>query len=91
MIYCHQPHCKLNAKPIQVPMGPEDPAVVVASLRRGMEALSALSTERAGERRRKTCFSLLRLLPSAGSAAAAAADWSLMHLKPPTDRSISLI
>jgi hypothetical protein len=30
-------------------MGPEDPAVVAASLRRGMESLSVLSTERAGE------------------------------------------
>lgn len=29
-------------------MGLEDPAVVAAGLRRGMEALSALSTERAG-------------------------------------------
>ena len=34
--------------PPQVPMGPEDPAVVVASLRRNMEMLNALSTERAG-------------------------------------------
>ncbi|GBF91561.1 hypothetical protein Rsub_04301 [Raphidocelis subcapitata] len=31
-----------------VPLGPEDPAVVAATLRRDVEALSALSTERAG-------------------------------------------
>jgi hypothetical protein len=29
-------------------MGPEDPAAVAAALRRGMEELNTLSTERAG-------------------------------------------
>lgn len=37
-----------------VPLG-EDPAVVVASLRRNMEALNVLSSERAGNRATVSC------------------------------------
>lgn len=47
--------CCLTLRPyatLQAPLvstGPADPAVVVASLRRNLEALSQLSNERAGE------------------------------------------
>lgn len=39
--------CVLQAPLVAV--GPADPAVVVASMRRNMEALDQLSSERAGE------------------------------------------